>query len=313
MKPKVLITDAVHEILPEGLRQMGFEVDYRPTVSADTVWQLIPQYEGLVVNSRVPADAKLLQRGARLKFVCRVGSGLEVIDAEFAASRGIAAFNSPEGNRLAVAEHALGMLLAMLNNLVVANNAVKQGLWPREQSRGTQLSGKTMGLIAYGNNAQEFAKVLGGFDVSILAYDKYFKGFGDGRVREAELPEIFQEADVLSIHLPLTPETEYMIDYGFLSQFKKPIWLINISRGKVLRTADLIRCLNEGRILGAALDVLENEKLDTLSEVERAVFQQLVADSRVILSPHVAGWTYESKQKLAEVLLHKIKALYGRS
>lgn len=310
MKPKVLITDDVHPLLAEGLRAEGFEVDYQPSVSPDTVWQIIPQYEGLVINSRVQATRQLLERAARLKFVCRAGSGLEVIDLQAAKELNIAAFNSPEGNAIAVGEHALGMLLALLNNLVQANSDVKNYNWNREANRGYELSGKTVGLIAYGTNARAFAKLLRGFDVKILAYDKYLSGFGDEWVTEASLEQIAAEADILSLHLPLTQETEYMINYAFLSTFKKPFWFINISRGKVLATNALLQCLLEGRILGAALDVLENEKLNMLTPQQKEIFEQLVQNPRVLLSPHIAGWTHESKRKIAAILLSKIQQLY---
>lgn len=308
---KVLITDAVDPSLPDGLKTLGFQVDYMPDIKPERVLEVIDQYEGLIVNSKIYAGTELMDKATNLKFVCRVGSGLEVIDREYAKSKGIAAFNSPEGNRVAVAEHALGMLLAMMNKIVSANASVKRGEWAREEHRGVELSGKTIGLIAYGHNAQAFAQLLRGFKVKILAYDKYYHGFGDGYVKEATLQEIVAEADVLSLHLPLTAETEYMIDYGFLSSFRKPYWFINISRGKVLRTADLLKCLDEGKILGAALDVLENEKLPTLTPQQQLIFNHLRANDKVLMSPHVAGWTYESKVELARVLLTKIKQLYS--
>ncbi len=304
---KILITDAAHHELVEGLTKLGFTVDYKPEISVEEVMSSIAGYFGLIINSRVPANRTLLECATQLKFVCRLGSGLEVIDLECAKELGIAAFNSPEGNRVAVAEHALGLLLCLMNNISKANAEVKQGHWIREANRGEELSGKTVGLIAYGNNAQAFAKILSGFDVRCLAYDKYLKNFSSNYVTESSLDRIFEEADVLSIHLPLTQETRFMINYDFLASFKKKIWLINTARGKVLRTADLIRCLDEGNIRGAALDVLENEKLHTLSNEEKVVFQRLATHERVLLTPHVAGWTHQSKKKIAEVLLHKIK------
>jgi len=304
---KILITDAAHHALVEGLTKLGFAVDYKPEISVEEVMSSIAGYFGLIINSRVPANRTLLECATQLKFVCRLGSGLEVIDLECANELGIAAFNSPEGNRVAVAEHALGLLLCLMNHIPKANAEVKQGHWIREANRGEELSGKTVGLIAYGNNAQAFAKILSGFDVRCLAYDKYLKNFSSNYVTESSLDRIFEEADVLSIHLPLTQETRFMINYDFLASFKKKIWLINTARGKVLRTADLIRCLDEGNIRGAALDVLENEKLHTLSNEEKVVFQRLATDERVLLTPHVAGWTHQSKKKIAEVLLHKIR------
>ncbi|MFN8286810.1 MAG: NAD(P)-dependent oxidoreductase [Chitinophagales bacterium] len=310
---KILITDDVDPSLITGLQQQGFTVDFMPDIKPDKVVELIPTYEGLIVNSKIYAGKELFDKAINLRFVCRVGSGLEVIDREYAALKGIAAFNSPEGNRVAVAEHALGMLLAMMNNLVRANASVKNGEWKREENRGVELSGKTVALIAYGHNAQAFARLLAGFSVKVLAYDKYYQGFSDSLVKEASLQQIFDEADVLSLHLPLTAETEYMIDYEFLSKFRKPLWFINISRGKVLRTVDLLRCLEEGKILGAALDVLENEKLNTLTTEQKTVFEKLCVNEKIILSPHVAGWTYESKVELARVLLNKISRLYSEN
>jgi len=304
-KQKILITDELHPLLQEGLEQDGFKVDYRPDISPEQALEVIKDYEGLVINSKVYAGKELLDRASRLKFVCRAGSGLEVIDLEYAKQKNIVAFNSPEGNRNAVAEFALGMLLNLLNNITTANNQVKESKWIREPNRGHELAGKTIGLIAYGHTAESFAKILNGFDVKILAYDKYKQGFKD----EASLLTIFEQADILSLHLPLTDETKYMIDYNFLSSFKKPIWLINTSRGKVLRTADLIKALAEGKVISAALDVLENEKLRALNEKEKKEFEALISDSRLLLTPHIAGWTHESKKRIAEVLLEKIRAI----
>lgn len=305
MKGRILITDELHPLLKEGLEQDGFTVDYRPDISAEEVLEIIHDYEGLVINSKVYAGKELLDHAVKLKFVCRAGSGLEVIDLDFAAQKNIAAFNSPEGNRNAVAEHALGMLLNLMNNISKADNEIRSKEWQREQNRGNELAGKTIGLIAYGNTAQSFAKILKGFDVKILAYDKYKTGFEN----ESSLQNIFEQADILSLHLPLTEETKFMIDYKFLSSFKKPIWLINTSRGKVMKTADMLRALNERKIIGAALDVFENEKLSKFNEEEKKIFEQLISDNRILLTPHIAGWTHESKRKIAEVLLEKIRAI----
>jgi D-3-phosphoglycerate dehydrogenase len=309
---KILITDSVHSLLYEGLRADGFIVDYRPDISAEEVMQVISEYEGLVINSKVYAGKEMLDKAAKLKFVCRAGSGLEVIDVKYAMQKGVAVFNSPEGNRNAVAEHALGMLLNLTNNISKADKEVREHKWNREENRGTEISGKTIGLIAFGNTAEAFAKLLIGFGVNILAYDKYKTGFSNEYVKEASLQDIFQNAEVVSLHLPLTDETEYMIDYTFLSSFKKKYWLINTSRGKVLRTADLVKCINEGKILGAALDVLENEKLSTMNAEQERVFRQLITNPTILLTPHIAGWTHESKQKIAEVLLEKIRKLYAK-
>lgn len=309
MKGKVLITDDVHPLLAEGLELDGYEVDNRPNISAEEVLQIISGYTGLIINSKVYAGKELLERAVRLKFVCRTGSGLEVIDLKTAQQKNIVAINSPEGNSNAVAEHALALLLNVMNHISKADAELRHYQWLREANRGNELSGKTVGLIAFGHNARAFAKLLGGFDVNILAYDKYVHGFGTNSVKEATLEQIAEEADVLSLHLPLTAETEYMVDYRFLASFTKPIWLLNISRGKVLRTADMLRCIDEGKIKAAALDVLENEKLSTLSTEEKKMFDRLINDRRILLTPHIAGWTVESKQKIAEVLLQKIRAI----
>lgn len=309
MKGKVLITDDLHALLKEGLEADGYEVDYRPEITPEQVLVIIENYTGLVINSKVAANEEMLSKATNLKFVCRAGSGLEVIDLPYAKAHNIAALNSPEGNRNAVGEQSLGMLLALMNNITVANTETKNGEWLREKNRGEELSGKTVGLIAYGNTGQAFAKLLRGFDVQVLAYDKYLTGFGNEYVKESSLQEIFEHADVLSLHLPLTTETLYMIDYAFMSSFKKPYWLLNTSRGKVLRTADMLQCIAEGKIKGAGLDVLENEKLSSYTEEEKALYQQLVGSPKVILTPHIAGWTHESKRKIAETLLQKIRNL----
>ena len=285
----ILITDELHPLLKEGLEHDGFTVDARPDISADEVLKIIHEYEGLVINSKVYVGRELLERAAKLKFVCRAGSGLDTIDLNCARQKNILVFNSPEGNRNAVAEHALGMLLNIMNNISRAYEQVKNKEWVREKNRGNELRGKTIGLLAFGNTAQAFAKLLIGFDVNILAYDKYVTGFTNDFVTEA---------------------TEYMVDYKFLSSFKKPIWLINTSRGKVLRTEDLSRCLKERKIIAAALDVLENENLNSFNEKEKKVFDELLASNRILITPHIAGWTHESKRKIAEVLLEKIKMLY---
>jgi D-3-phosphoglycerate dehydrogenase len=309
MSKKILITDDVHPLLIEGLREDGFEVDFKPNIGPNEVFEIVGEYEGLVVNSKVYIGKEELDRAAKLKFICRAGSGLEVFDLPYAKQKGVIAFNSPEGNRNAVAEFALGALLNLLRNISRSNAEVHQYEWSREKNRGHELKGKTIGLIAFGNTAQAFARVLRGFEVEILAYDKYYTGFTSKYVSEASLSSISEQADIVSLHLPLTPETNAMANYGFLSSFKKPYWLLNTSRGKVLNTSDMLQCLDEGKIKGAALDVLENEKLNTLNETEQITFERLLGEERITLSPHIAGWTHESKKLIAEVLLAKIRQL----
>ena len=308
----ILITDEVHPFLTNGLQAIGFEVHYRPKIKPEEVLDIIGNYEGLVVNSKVYVGKEMMDRGSKLKFVCRAGSGLEVIDLDYAKQKSIVAFNSPEGNRNAVAEFALGALLNMMRNISKSDAEVKNREWNREENLGNEISGRTIGMMGFGNTAQAFAKLLTGFDVQVLAYDKYFYGFSSGHVKEATLEQIFEEADVLSLHLPLTIETTYMINADFLSKFKKPFWLLNTSRGKVLDTSAVLNGIKEDRIIAAALDVLENEKISALKPDEQNTFDALLADNRVFLSPHIAGWTHESKLKIAEVLLERIKAIYAK-
>jgi D-3-phosphoglycerate dehydrogenase / 2-oxoglutarate reductase len=296
-------------LLPEGLKADGFEVDYRPEITPAGVLAIIRDYEGLIVNSKVYVGKEMLDNAARLKFMCRAGSGLEVFDLNYARQKNVIAFNSPEGNRLAVAEFALGALLAMLRNIPKADNEVHKGEWKREQNRGFELSGKTVSFIAFGHTAQTFAKLLRGFDVKMLAYDKYLANYGNKYVMRADMEQIFAQTDILSLHLPLTAETGSSVNYRFLSSFSKPYWLLNTSRGQVLPAADLLKCLDEGKIKGAALDVLENEKLHTLNSEEKDLFEKMTASKKILLSPHIAGWTHESKQKIARVLLEKIRAI----
>lgn len=310
---KVLITDDVHLLLIDVLRQMGYEVDFRPEITFEETLARIAPYKGLIINSKIFCGEELLSKAPKLCWVGRLGSGMEVIDTKACDERGVKYFNSPEGNRNAVAEHALGLLLNVMNNITKSNNEVKHGNWIREPNRGEELSGKTIGIIALGNTGQAFAKVLRGFDVQVLAYDKYKKGFGDAFVKESGLEEIFERADIVSLHLPLTDETRYMVNENFLNSFQKPIYLINTSRGKVLQTTALLGAVKSGKVKAAALDVLENEKINKLNTDEQQWFDALIKEERIILTPHIAGWTVESKRKIAEVVLEKVSLLYSNS
>lgn len=305
---RALITDDVHPLLIEELKGMGYEVDFRPDITAEETTSIIAPYSGLIINSKIFCGEELLAKAPNLKWVGRLGSGMEVIDTKACEEHGVRYFNSPEGNRNAVAEHGLGLLLNILNNISVSYNEVRQSQWIREPNRGTELSGKTVGIIAFGNTGEAFSKVLGGFNVNILAYDKYKKGFGSDRVKEATMKEIFANADIVSLHLPLTPETQYLADSKFFESFAKPIYLINTSRGKVVDTASLLHAVNNGQVKAAALDVLENEKIAQLSSAERKWFDALIAEKRILLTPHIAGWTHESKRKIAEVVISRVKA-----
>lgn len=306
---KALITDDVHLLLIERLQQMGYEVDFRPDITFEETLHIIAPYTGLIINSKIFCGSELLSKAPHLKWVGRLGSGMEIIDTKVCDEKGVKYFNSPEGNRNAVAEHTLGLLLNLLNNITRSNNEVKAGQWIREPNRGEELSGKTVGIIAYGNTGEAFAKVLRGFDVKILAYDKYKKGFGNDFVKESTLDEIFAKADIVSLHLPLTDETMYMVGDAFLNSFKKPIYLINTSRGKVLQTTALIDAIHSGKVKAAALDVLENEKISQLNGAEQQWFDALVKEDRIILTPHIAGWTHQSKRKIAEVVIDHIRSI----
>lgn len=309
MTKKVLITDGVHDHLIEGFQERGFEVDYQPNIQLEEVHSIIPEYEGLIINSKIKVDKTLIDKAIRLKFVARLGSGLEVMDLEYASSKGIHCYNTPEGNRNAVAEQALGMLLALFNNIIPSNQDVKNFHWNREENRGVELDGKTIGIIAYGNTGQAFAKKLRGFDVEVLVYDKYKTGFGDEFIKESSLEDIYNDADVLSLHLPLTDETEFWLDEERIIQFKKPIYVINTSRGKCLKLEDLLKYLQKEKILGAVLDVLENEKMNTLNHQQKTVIESLNILKNVIITPHIAGWTHQSKFKISDQVLRKLDHL----
>lgn len=305
----ILITDSIHEIFIEKMKQLGAVVHYKPNITKDEVAQEIVNYEILLINSRIKADKQLIEQGIKLKAIGRIGSGLEVIDLKAAQEKNIVCINAPEGNKDAVAEHALGMLLCLLNKIHMAYAQVQQKEWIREANRGMELGGKTVAIIGFGNNGSAFAEKLQGFNVKILAYDKYKKDFGNDYVQEATMNEIFEEADIVSLHLPLTDETEYLVNDNFIKAFKKNIFLLNMSRGKMVNTADLIKNISEKKVLGACLDVLENEKLETLTSEQQQCFQQLIQMPEVLLTPHVAGWTYESKIKIAQVLATKLSKI----
>jgi len=306
---KVLLLDTNHPLLEQRLTRAGFHCDHFPELSLEELRNIIGDYSGIVLRSRFILSRDLLSRAGKLSFIGRVGAGTEGIDLAFAHQAGIRCFNAPEGNRNAVGEQAVGMLLAMMNHLLRVDAEVRDAVWIREGNRGNELEGKTVGVIGYGNTGGAFAKKLSGFDCRVLAYDKYKKGYSDQYVIETDMSQIFAEADILSLHVPLSDETRYLVNSEYLGRFKNHIWLINTSRGMVVNTADLVDALEQGRLLGAALDVLEYESssFENLDESELpAPFRALVASNKVILSPHIAGWTIESKLKLAEVITDKI-------
>jgi D-3-phosphoglycerate dehydrogenase / 2-oxoglutarate reductase len=312
VKPKVLFIDAAHPLLHEMLEQMGYVCHHFPMASAADILAIVSEYEGVVVRSKIPIDRTLIDQARRLRFVARVGAGMENIDVSFAALKGIVCLNAPEGNRDAVGEHALGMLLALFNKLHKADREVRAGIWKREENRGTELGGKTVAIIGYGNTGSAFARLLLGFDAKVLAYDKYKTGFGNANVVESTMEQIFAEADVLSLHVPLTDETTWLVDRHYIDRFNKNFSLINTSRGKVVKTEHLVAALESGKVRGACLDVIEYEQSSfealQANQIPNSL-KQLIAMENVVLSPHIAGWTYESNIKMAKVLAEKIKAL----
>jgi D-3-phosphoglycerate dehydrogenase len=309
---KILHLDTNHPLLWEQLEKAGFinEADY--TSTKEEVESKIENYHGIVIRSRFKIDKTFIDKAKNLQFIARVGAGLESIDCEYAESKNIKLIAAPEGNASAVGEHALGMLLSLFNNLNNADKEVKSGQWNRESNRGTELDGKTVGIIGYGNMGKSFAKKLRGFEVDVLCYD-ILSNVADSNAKQVPLQEIQQKADVLSLHIPWTPETDKMVNTSFINQFSKPFWFINTARGKSVVTSDLVSALQSGKILGAGLDVLEYEKLsfETLFEGKKPeAFEYLLNANNVLLSPHIAGWTIESKEKLAQVIVDKILRVY---
>lgn len=309
---KVLFIDTTHEILPQKLEEMGFQCDYFQNYYYQDYYDCIEDYDGVIIRSKIKMDQRILKKATKLKFIGRVGAGMENIDVPFAESIGIACLNSPEGNRDAVAEHTLGMILALRNHLIRVNTEVRNGKWIREENRGFEMKGKTLAIIGYGNMGKAFAQRLLGFDMEVIAYDKYKTGFSDELVKEVTLEEVFEQADILSFHVPLTEETRYMFNTGWIQKMSRPFYLINTARGPVVDTAALMQAIEEGLVLGAALDVLEYEgtSFEKLKESDLPEsFQKLIASDRVILSPHIAGWTLESNIKLSTFIVDKIAAL----
>ncbi|MEN8224507.1 MAG: NAD(P)-dependent oxidoreductase [Bacteroidota bacterium] len=310
---KVLLLDTNHDLLQERLEEAGFVCDSFPDLTLDQLKNIIGDYAGIIVRSRFQLNVDLLSLAGKLAFIGRVGAGMEGIDIGYAEQAGISCFNAPEGNRNAVGEHALGMLLALMNNMIRADDEVRNGIWKREENRGEEIEGKTIGIIGYGNTGGAFAKKLYGFDCRVIAYDKYKQDFSDEYVEEVNMDEVFSAADILSLHVPLTEETNYLVNTDYLQQFSKDIWLMNTARGKVVNTADLVEAVSSGKVRGAALDVLEYESssFEDLSSNELPEEYKFLASSdKVILSPHIAGWTHESKQKLAIVIVDKILARF---
>jgi len=305
---KILFVDTVHPFIPEALSRHGFICDFHIEENREELEKIVGGYFGIIIRNRFKIDRNFLQKAVNLRFIGRVGSGLENIDVDFAGLSNILCLNSPEGNRDAVGEHTLGMLLSLLNHLNRADRQVREGKWDREGNRGQELKGKTVGIIGYGNMGSAFAQRLKGFEARVISYDKYKKNYSDGNTEETTLEEIFKDADVLSLHVPLTDETRFMADEQFFSKFEKNIWFINTSRGSVVKTAGLVKALQSGKVTGAALDVLEYEDatFEKLSGSEPEELRFLKQASNVILTPHIAGSSMESPLRLATVLVEKI-------
>jgi D-3-phosphoglycerate dehydrogenase len=315
MDIKILHIDSNHPLLWDQLEQAGFINHADFTSSKQEIEAKIQDYQGIVIRSRFKIDKQFLDKASSLQFIARVGAGLESIDCDYATSKNVALIAAPEGNCNAVGEHTLGMILSLFNKLNIADSEIRSGEWNREKNRGYELDGKTVGIIGYGNMGKAFAKKLRGFEVEVLCYD-IKENVGDANARQVSLQELQQKTDVLSLHIPWTPETDKMVNSDFINAFAKDIWIINTSRGKNIITADLVTAMQSGKVLGAGLDVLEYEKLsfENLFQDKNTpeAFQYLLDGRKVILTPHIAGWTYESHERLAQVIVDKIKALYGK-
>jgi len=301
---QVLIVDDIHRIFIDKLESFGLRVSYKPDIDLEEALAILPEYEILIIRSKFKVNEEVLLASKKLKYIGRAGAGMDNIDEELTSAAGIKLLNAPEGNRDAVAEHLIGMLLALMNNLIRGNNEIREGWWRREENRGLELGGRTVALIGYGNNGQAMARKLSGFGVRVIAYDKYKTGFSDEYAQEVSMEQVVKDADVLSLHIPLTRETRQLVDEEYLRHFRKPFFFLNAARGEVVHVEAVLDAINKGKILGAAFDVLPVEKFPAMNKT--LWYDDLRMNDKVLLSPHVAGWSVESYFKLADVLADKL-------
>lgn len=310
---KILLLDKNHPLITEQLSAKGFLLDEDFSSPYNEVLKKIANYEGIIIRSRIPVDRNFIEHAKNLKFIARVGAGMENIDVEFAQKSGIKLISSPEGNRDSVAEHVVGMLLILMNRLFIASNEVKKGIWKREENRGDELLGKTFGIIGYGNMGKAVAKRLSGFGVKVIFHD-LLPDLSDDFATQVSLETLQNEADIISLHLPITPETHYLVDAEFISKMKKDFYFVNTARGNNVKTSDLVSALKSGKIKGACLDVLEFEKASFENlEAENEDLNYLLASEKALVTPHIAGWTIQSKEKLAQVIVEKILRDFSQS
>jgi D-3-phosphoglycerate dehydrogenase len=305
-KKDILITDYVHPVLLEGLQTLGYTTTYAPEMSRREMEATLHFYKGVVINTRCAIDRKALESAPSLRWIARLGSGLDIIDLQAASELNVSVLSAPEGNAQAVAEHVMGMLLALSNKIPSADQSVRNGEWLREEHRGWEIAGKTIGIIGYGNNGSAFGRLWKGWDVRVLAYDKYLKNYGPEHVKETDLETLMEQSDIISLHLPLTPETREMVNAAFIEKCKRGCILINTSRGKIVDLKAITDALESGQLGGGCFDVFPFEPPASGPEDFKSYFAKLSEMPNVVLSPHVAGWTEESKRKISEVLLEKI-------
>ena len=306
---KILITDIVDDYLIQTLSANGCQINYQKNISQSEVEQIISEYDGIIITTKISLLKNTLSKGERLKFIARAGSGMDHVDLNYASSKNIICITSPEGNSSSVGEHCVALLLAIFHNIIIGNESVKKYEWKTDEYRIRELANQTIGIIGYGNTGPEFAKRIKPFGVNILAYDKYKKNYSDEFVKESNLEDLYEHCDVISIHLPLTPETNNIINYDFLSAFKKNIILINTSRGNIVNQIDLLKCISENKLIKAALDVLDNEFFETHTENEKKLYKSLFSNNKIIFTPHIAGKSHSTRFHHAQVLTNKILAL----